>query len=211
MTRSLSSTILSLMEDRYLFSMILWVVLLSPSFTTPPGPTNPTPPIIWPCSILLPPFVQCEEPGCSCLIGSLSPPPITTGTVVRMLLLISVWGQISEAAQYFPWFFREQNCEPNSDKKSFHLTVYRDLQSCVLNGCGQGGDPCWTLHGRQHLCAIWFECCQNKWICLQNLRLLDQNLMERQPKVNVRLLCFLTSSLKRSKHWYSDLLKQDIS
>lgn len=92
MTRSLSSMILSLMEDLYLFSMMLWVVLLSPSFTTPPCPIPPL--TIWPWSMLvLGPFVQLVEPGCSCLIGSLSPPPIITGTVVRMLLLISVWGQ----------------------------------------------------------------------------------------------------------------------
>lgn len=92
MTRVLSSTILSLMEDRYLFSMILWVVLLSPSFTTPPGPTPPPPPIVWTGSTLLVTLVQWDEP-CSCLMGSLSPPPIIRGTVVRMLLLISVWKQ----------------------------------------------------------------------------------------------------------------------
>lgn len=102
MTRSLSSTILSLMEDRYLFSMMLCVVLFSPSFTTPPGPTTPTPPppppINWHCSTPLGPFAQWVEPGCSCLIGNLSPPPIITGTVVRMLLLISVYRHKAVAA-----------------------------------------------------------------------------------------------------------------
>lgn len=88
MTRSLSSMILSLIEDLYLFSMMLWVVLLSPSFTTPPGPSPPA--VTWHWS-MLGLAVLWQEPGCICLIGSLSPPPIITGTVVRMLLLISVW------------------------------------------------------------------------------------------------------------------------
>lgn len=101
MTRSLSSTILSLMEERYRFSMMLWVVLFSPSFTTPPGPIMampppppPPPPIIWDGSTGR---AGWAEPGCSCLMGNLSPPPpIITGTVVRMLLLINVWNEGAE-------------------------------------------------------------------------------------------------------------------
>lgn len=72
----------------------------------------------------------------------------------------------------------------------FHLnTAYRDLKSCVLDGRGQCGDACGALHGRQHLCPIWFKCCENQGVCLKNLRLLNKNLKEKCPKAEARLLC----------------------
>lgn len=181
MTRSLSSMILSLIEDLYLFSMMLWVVLLSPSFTTPPGPTPPA--VTWHWS-MLGLAVLWQEPGCICLIGSLSPPPIITGTVVRMLLLISVWRTKTYTKTVFS--LNHNLC------LHVNSSAYRDLQSCVLDGCGQGGDACRTLHGRQHLCPIWFESCENQWVRLKNLRLLDQNLSEDNHKLNVFMFAWLS-------------------
>lgn len=76
------------------------------------------------------------------------------------------------------------------------VAVYRNLQGCVLDRCGQGGDPCGALHGGQHLCAVWFECCQEQGVGLQDLRLLDQNLVERCPKDQNETLNLLKSNLK---------------
>lgn len=82
-----------------------------------------------------------------------------TGTVVRMLLLIRVWGQKSaDVTLDLLVFFQALK----TVMKSLMPAVYRDLQSRVLDGCGQGRDPCGALHGRQHLCAVGFECGQNQ-------------------------------------------------
>lgn len=57
-------------------------------------------------------------------------------------------------------------------------SAHWDLQGRALDGRRQGGDARRVLHGGQNLGAVGLRR-QNQRVRLQDLRLLDQNLMER--------------------------------